>query len=432
VTSATPLRALHDANLAFDASAAPEAPARSNAPAALQLSLHAGLDGLAAHWRAFEQIADCLPFQTFDWLQTWHRHIGQREAAQPVIAVASFAGGATAFLLPLAIERKWGGRRLCWLGQDLNDYNAPLLARDFSPRVPAQQFLSTWNELRARLQDDPVLRYDWIEMEKMPQWIGGQLNPFFDLALSTNPSGAHFTRLGDDWKKFYAAKRSSSTRRRDRTKRKHLAKFGGIEFLTCAEADDARRTVETLMAQKHRLFVHKGIPDLFARPGWREFFLDIGANPVTRHLVHVSRVQIGANCAAANLGVVFRDSYYHVLASYADGQLAHYGPGALHLRELLAYAIEHGFRRFDFTIGDESYKLEWSDAHIKLGDYAAAATWRGGPACALSALRRPIKRFIKQTPWAWRAVCRLRSCLAPVLRRAGSRTAAAQRSGTSP
>ena len=84
--------------------------------------------------------------------------------------------------------------------------------------------------------------------------------------------------MGGDWKKFYAAKRSSATRRRDRAKRKHMSAFGAICFVTSVDADDARRTLETLMEQKSRLLARKGIADMFARPGWREFFLDIAAN----------------------------------------------------------------------------------------------------------------------------------------------------------
>jgi predicted ATP-grasp superfamily ATP-dependent carboligase len=223
--------------------------------------------------------------------------------------------------------------------------------------------------------------------------------------------------LGSDWEKFYAAKRSSSTRRRDRSKLRHLSEFGEICFATSPDADDAGRTLETLMEQKSRLFARRGIADMFARPGWREFFLDIATNPNTRHLVHVSSVRIGETCAAANLGIVFGDSYYHLLASYDDGELARYGPGALHLRELLAYAIGLGLRRFDFTVGDELYKLEWSDSHLKLSDYTAAVTRRGWPACCRSMVRRPLKRFIKRTPWAWRAATQVRSILGSLLRR---------------
>ena len=88
-------------------------------------------------------------------------------------------------------------------------------------------------------------------------------------------------------------------------------------------------------------------------------------------------MQIGSTCAAANFAIVFGDCYYHVLSSYCDSELTRYGPGTLHLRELLAYAIQRGLRLFDFTIGDEHYKLEWSDLRLKLYDYSKGATWRG-------------------------------------------------------
>ena len=73
--------------------------------------------------------------------------------------------------------------------------------------------------------------------------------------------------------------------------------------------------------------------------------------------------------------------------------------GRARLRELLKYAIERGLQRFDFTIGDERYKLEWCDSSLKLYDHAAAATWRGWPAARATAARRRLKRLIKQTPW---------------------------------
>ena len=405
--------------LAFDAEAAEgtyRADEASNAPAVLRLVLHHGLDAVEAQWRRFERVADCTPFQAFDWLHTWQRHIGSPAAAQPLIAVGSYPDGEIALILPLAVERGQAVRRLRWLGQDINDYNAPLLARDFSERVTADHFRAAWAALCARAQRDPALRHDWIELEKMPQTVGGQLNPFFHLPLTDNPSGAHSTQLGSDWEKFYLDKRSSATRRRDRAKRKHLLAFGEIEYITCAEPDDASRTLATLMKQKSRLLAHKGIADMFARPGWREFFLDIASNPATRSLVHMSRVQIGTVCAAANLGLVFGDTYYHLLTSYDDSALAQYGPGSLHLRELLAYAIGRRLQCFDFTIGDEPYKLEWSDRELKLADYTQAATLLGWPAYCQSVLRRRAKRFIKQTPWAWQAASRLRSYLAPLAR----------------
>ena len=189
-----------------------------------------------------------------------------------------------------------------------------------------------------------------------------------------------------------------------------MSRYGDIRFVTATESDDARRTLELLFDQKHRTFARRGIPDIFGRQGLREFFFDLASNPKISHQFHISRIEVGDTLAAANFAILFGDCYYHVLASYEDdAALSHYGPGALHLRELLAHAIKLGLRHFDFTIGDEPYKDEWSDTSVKLYDYSAPATWRGWPASTASTARRKLKRFVKQTPSLWKLVSRVRS-----------------------
>ena len=79
-------------------------------------------------WRHLEQNGDATAFQSFDWLAAWHRHIGLRARVQPAVAVGRFADGDTAFIVPLCVAPHGPARRLCWLGQELCDYNAPLLA----------------------------------------------------------------------------------------------------------------------------------------------------------------------------------------------------------------------------------------------------------------------------------------------------------------
>jgi CelD/BcsL family acetyltransferase involved in cellulose biosynthesis len=382
----------------------------------LNVSIDNDLGAVESEWRSFQTTAACTPFQTFEWLSAWQRHIGTRQGFMPVVVVGRFADGKTAFILPLAIEPRRSGKRLCWLGQELCDYNAPLLAHDFSQRVTPDRFLALWRELQARMQSDPQFRYDWIEFEKMPQTVGIQTNPFTHLAVAPNANSAHIMQLGDDWETFYLAKRSSATRRHDRAKRKHISQFGDIRFVTAVDRGDIQRTLDTLWQQKKQILARKGIADIFARPGYREFFDDLALNPDTRHLVHVSRVEVGETHAATNFAIMFGDCYYHVLSSYCDGQLTRYGPGVLHLRELLGHAIKTGLRRFDFTIGDEPYKLEWSDQRLKLYDYSSAATWRGRPASGVSAVRRRLKGSIKQTPLLWALACRIRSVVGPIRR----------------
>src|SRR5438105_942321 len=98
----------------------------------VRLSITEDLTALEDEWRAFEQHADCTVFQSYGWLVTWHRNIGTRNRVTPAVVVGRDDDGNILFLLPLAIDAGGIARRLTWLGSELGDYNAPMLAVDFS------------------------------------------------------------------------------------------------------------------------------------------------------------------------------------------------------------------------------------------------------------------------------------------------------------
>jgi CelD/BcsL family acetyltransferase involved in cellulose biosynthesis len=390
---------------------APAAAARYTSATArlvLDLAIYDDLDVVETDWRRFERSADCTVFQAFDWLALWQRHIGRRQDATPAIVVGRRADGEPLFLIPLAVVPGIA-RRLIFLGCDLCDYNAPLLAPEFSAQVAPDQFRDLWQDICRLLQLRPQHRHDIIELTKMPATIGAQANPFVGLDVELNPSGAHLTRLAGSWDEFYRAKRSSETRRRDRTKLKRLSELGEVRMVTPDAPDDIARTLQTLVDQKTRQFARMGVANVFTRPGCLEFFFDLATNPKTRGMVHVSRLEVGSIWAAVNLGLTDRDCYYHVLASYDEGDVSRFGPGAAHLRNLMAHAIGQGLHRFDFTIGDERYKSEWSDTSLNLYDHVAGVTARGWPLATLARTRRHLKRTIKQNPMLWDAFSRMRA-----------------------
>jgi CelD/BcsL family acetyltransferase involved in cellulose biosynthesis len=144
-----------------------------------------------------------------------------------------------------------------------------------------------------------------------------------------------------------------------------------------------------------------GVANIFERPGHRAFYHAMATDAATRPLVHVSRLDVGDATAAANLGLIFRGCYYHLLASYDGGELSRFGPGAAHMHDLLRYAIENGLDVFDFTIGDERYKRDWCDNRLTLMDHVASHTVRGASVALPLMAERAIKRWIKTTPALW-------------------------------
>ncbi len=374
----------------------------------ISLRVYGDLGEVEREWKAFERRADCTVFQTFDWLAKWQRHIGKRKDTVPAIVLGGNAEGHLLFILQLAIETRGPVRRLTWLGSELCDYNAPLLAEDFSRNLSGERFVALWREIIRLLRTNPRFCFDFVDLQKMPETIGAQRNPFLNLQVLAHPSGAYVANLDRDWEEFYAAKRSSSTRKRERRQLKHLAEFGEIRFVDVQDRRDIERTLDTLISQKSRSFARMGVEDIFARPGYREFFLDIATDLNVSALTHVSRLDVGATTAATNLGLRFRDCYYLVLSSYHDGEFSRFGPGRAHLHELIRHAIDSGFHRFDFTVGDEPYKRDWSDTELRLHDYLAAVTMRGWLVVAMTAAYRRTKRFIKQSPILWHAFSKAR------------------------
>ena len=407
-------QAAFDARIGFGEESPAEAGRLSAAAQSdIRIAVHEDLAAIERDWRAFEQTADGTVFQSFDWLSIWQHHIGRRNGVMPAIVTGRDSHGQLLFLLPLAVEQGGLARRLTWLGTELCDYNGPLLAPEFAKRVDPARFAELWREIMARLRSHPRLLFDVVTLDKMQNTVGAQPNPFIGLGITPHADGAYLTHLGGDWDKFYADKRSSATRRRDRTKRKKLGEFGEVRFITPADADLAA-TLDTLMEQKSQAFAAMGVTDIFALPGYREFYHALAGK---RDLTHVSRLDVGAQTAAANLGLIFRGSYYHLLASYDGGELSKYGPGAAHMHDLIRFAIERGCGTFDFTIGDERYKQEWCDGQIMLFDHVSAATLRGCPAALRFAVVGRLKRFIKQTPALWAVAYKVRAFIGPMMRR---------------
>jgi CelD/BcsL family acetyltransferase involved in cellulose biosynthesis len=380
----------------------------------IALALYDDPAALESDWRAFQENADCTVFQTFEWLSCWQRHIGAHDGVQPCIVMGRDGRGQILFILPLAVGRKGFGRELTWLGTALCDYNAPLLA----PACPSEviaDFKTLWTRILRAVQADGRFHFDLVRLEKMPAMIGGKPNPMLGLPTALHPSGAYETPLlPANWDEFYSAKRSSATRRRERKKRSRLAEFGDITFTTPDNRDGILDAMTVLVAQKSAWFAQRGIPNMFARPDTVAFYRDFVSNPQNRHLAHVGQLAVGTDIAAANFGLTFRGRYHYVLSSYIGGEMSHLGPGVVHLHELIRYAIEHKFTVFDFTVGDEHYKLEWCERTQSLHDHLAVTTVRGAAMAAPMRAAKWLKRQIKQTPLLWAIFSKARK-LAAVL-----------------
>ncbi|MEI9805489.1 MAG: GNAT family N-acetyltransferase [Pseudolabrys sp.] len=338
------------------------------------------------------------------------------EGVKPAVVIGR-QGRHILFILPLALEAKKALRRVTWLGAFLNSSSAPLLASDFNQRVDPAQFVLLWREIVSLLRGR--LAYDLLDLNKIPMTVGGQANPMLALSVTPHPNDAYVMNLSGTWDEIYHAKNSASSRKTDLRKRRRLDKLGTVRFETAVDRADVERTLDTLMAQKKRLYAQLGVADIFEFPGYRDFFLEIASR---QDLVHVSSITIDDKIIAASFGLTFHGNYDYVVAGYDNIEFEAFSPGAIHLQELIRHFLEHGFKTFDFNIGDEPYKRRWFDLELMLYDYLAPASSVGVLAAASirafpgslngssSATRRSGRCCARQGRW-WRRCGRVRMSL---------------------
>ncbi len=220
-------------------------------------------DALAAaepHWRALERANNLVtPYQGYDFLKFWQRHVGANNGVRPVIVVAFNSLGMPLFLWPFGV-RKLGSLAVAeFLGGKHANFNMGLWRRDVAANITAA-------DLRGVLQC-LAGRADIVKLINQPLTWAGSTNPF---ALLPHQAAANFGYSGalvPDFEALFRARTNSTTRKKMRKKERALASFGEVRFERAKSAPEVRRVLDAFFKQKSARLRAMGAPDAFAIPG---------------------------------------------------------------------------------------------------------------------------------------------------------------------
>lgn len=297
------------------------------------------------------------PFQTYEWASTWWDCIGRLEAEEA--AIVRIYGGADdpIALLPLCIQKKRGLRSLCFMGGRLADYCAPLLS-------PSATF-GPGEILRVIRQIGRNLGCAVVYFSNVPEILGGNsANPLVDEPFSPMNVLSHQARLSGDFESYFAKAFSSKSRYNLRRSEKFLAEGGGLEYRIARDAASLEEITLAMIAQKRNRYRATGVPDLFASPGYEDFFRVL--NRQAPDLVAVSALYKGNKPIATHWGMAMGESLYYLMPTFAEGESAKFSPGSILTMRILEDAWSKGLRVVDFTLGDEAYKKNWCDTSTRL------------------------------------------------------------------
>jgi CelD/BcsL family acetyltransferase involved in cellulose biosynthesis len=326
-------------------------------PEGVSVAVYPSLEQAEARWRAAQSVCHAYGFQSYDWLATWQRQLGQVQGWQVRVLEVRQADGATLMLLPLGICLQRGLRVLSFLGGEVTDYHAPLLSADF----PVTAFGTLWPVLIGLLRDE----VDLWRVRRMPQHIEGLPNPLTLLPGMRATERAHAASLTNSFAEFQkqrSAKMFADTRRQLR----RLHELGAVRILVDTTAAQRPAVVAGMARQKARRWHETGSRDLFSEPGYLDFYQALAAHGLGGGEVLVSALYVDDTLVATHWGIVYGQRFYWLMPGYEDGTWGRYSVGRILLEAVVQHAIERRLAVFDLTVGDEAYKMQWADHSLAL------------------------------------------------------------------
>lgn len=362
------------------------------------LRIHTSFEQAEARWRLAQTGCAAYGFQAYDWLATWQRTLGRRQGWEVLLVELSDSEDRTLMLLPLGRRRKAGIRFVGFLGGEVTDYNAPLIRTD----VDFTGFAALWPVIMRLLDGVDVFR-----TRRVPLHIDGVANPMLQLACMRQTEQAHAATLTYSYAQFQqprSARMFSDTRRKWR----RLGEQGKVQLLIDVPPPQREAVVAGMARQKTRRWHETGSRDLFAEPGYLQFYQDLAAQGVEGGEVMVSALYVGEQLIATHWGLCYHKRFYWLISGYEDGEWARYSAGRILLDAIVQHCIDRGMGIFDLTVGDESYKLQWADHSLPLYAGQQGYSLRGKMVVAFDQAYRRLRTRARNNPFLRRLVSRWR------------------------
>jgi len=356
------------------------------------------------HWRRLEQgRALATPYQRFDLLAAWQRHVGARLGVTPFIVTGFDHDGEPLLLWPLGRSKAGPLTVVRFLGSKHANFNLGLWRRD---RVAAMN-ARTLHDILGRVAQDGV---DLVALFNQPLSWEGLANPFALLPHQASVDvTAHLTYTNTNEDPLKDAL-TASMRARLRGKERKLQKLAGYRYLAATSAADIDRLLDRFFALKSSHMAAQGLNNVFAEAGAAEFLRDACHQklPDGRPLIEIHALE-GDGDALALFGATADEyRFSSMFNTYKTGEISRHSPGLILLAHMIRTSAGRGVRSFDLGVGNASYKSYFCREPQPLFDSFLPLSARGRLAARAFGATFAARRAIKQSPALWSAVQTLR------------------------
>jgi CelD/BcsL family acetyltransferase involved in cellulose biosynthesis len=344
-----------------------------------------------ATWRGLEQ-QFCTPYQRFDFLSAWQRHVGEREGLVPFIVIAFDAERRPLLLLPLALKQVYGARCVHFMGGKHSTFNMALWDKDFAASATQADLEALVAALSERCEADV------LALHQQPLRWRDAPNP---LALLPHQSSANdCPLLAMEAGAAPATLISNSFRRRLKGKERKLQPLPGYRYHVANSEADITRLLDWFFRIKPLRMAEQKLPDVFAEPGVEEFVRSACTRPLPNgnHVIDIHALECDEEVIAIFAGVADGHRFSMMFNTYTMSANSKYSPGLILMRDIIDHYAGKDYRAFDLGIGSDDYKRLFCKSDEPIFDSFIPLSQRGKLAAGVMSGLNRTKRLVKHNP----------------------------------
>ena len=299
-------------------------------------------------WRGLENAQTSFtPYQRFDFLSSWQRHVGTREGLAPFIVIAYDAERHPLLLLPLALRHAYGARCASFMGGKHSTFNMALFDRDFAASATQADLEALTSAIAQRAEADVLaLHQQPLRWRDLP-------NPLALLPHQPSANDCPLLVIEPG-----ATLISNSFRRRLKGKERKLASLPGYRSHVAASEADITRLLDWFFRVKPLRMAEQKLPNVFAEPGIEDFVRSACTAPLAdgKHAIDIHALECDEETIAIFAGVADGHRFSMMFNTYTMSANSKYSPGLILMRDIIDHYAAKGYRALDLGIGSDDYK----------------------------------------------------------------------------
>lgn len=319
-------------------------------------------------WKEISHKGNYNFFQSFDFLKKIR---SQNKNSLKIISI--YYNNKIIMFAPLEIKRYLIFNFLQWIGTEISDYCNPIIINDIDNYLHEKEFKKIWKDIL-----NNIGKFDLILLNNQPSKINGFNNPFTKYLKSIEISKIYQIKLDSssedyyknlklrDKKKFYEIQRTIN-------KYKNLQKETNVIFEVINLPNDEidfKKVIENKVYQLSKKGVKNKLNSEFV-----EIFKDLIKQSKKKYVL--ASLKVNDEIISTCIGITSNNVFYYYIPMIISEKYNNFKPGKILTLQIIEWCFKNNIKCFDFGLGDEKYKENFSNYSIPIHRYIFGKNFLG-------------------------------------------------------